>query len=56
MHGRVLAGALDVCRERGIAGQGVTPFLLEHLTRETHGASLEANPAAVRGNVRLAAR
>ncbi|GAA2952291.1 MULTISPECIES: pseudouridine-5'-phosphate glycosidase [Streptomyces] len=56
VHDRVLAGALEVCRERGITGQAVTPFLLEYLTRETGGASLEANLAAVRGNVRLAAR
>ncbi|MCX5413288.1 pseudouridine-5'-phosphate glycosidase [Streptomyces sp. NBC_00059] len=56
LHDRVLAGALDACRERGITGQAVTPFLLEHLMRETAGASLEANLAAVRGNVRLAAR
>ncbi|MEU0136004.1 pseudouridine-5'-phosphate glycosidase [Streptomyces sp. NPDC006296] len=56
LHDRVLAGALDACRERGVTGQAVTPFLLEHLMRETDGASLEANLAAVRGNVRLAAR
>ncbi|GAA2955294.1 pseudouridine-5'-phosphate glycosidase [Kitasatospora cinereorecta] len=56
VHDRVLARALEACRERGIVGQAVTPFLLEFLTRETDGASLEANLAAVRGNVRLAAQ
>lgn len=56
VHDRVLAGALASCRERGITGQAVTPFLLEYLMRETGGASLEANLAAVRGNVALAAR
>ncbi|WP_338676037.1 pseudouridine-5'-phosphate glycosidase [Streptomyces sp. SCSIO 30461] len=56
LHDRVLSDALSACRERGITGQGVTPFLLEHLMRATAGASLEANLAAVRGNVRLAAR
>ncbi|WP_031072694.1 pseudouridine-5'-phosphate glycosidase [Streptomyces sp. NRRL S-118] len=56
LHDRVLAEALDACRERGIAGQAVTPFLLEYMMRHTDGASLEANLAAVRGNVRLAAR
>ncbi|WP_329212207.1 pseudouridine-5'-phosphate glycosidase [Streptomyces sp. NBC_00683] len=56
VHDRVLAQALDACRERGIVGQAVTPFLLEYLMRETGGASLEANLAAVRGNVQLAAR
>ncbi|MFJ1645121.1 pseudouridine-5'-phosphate glycosidase [Streptomyces sp. NPDC088258] len=56
LHDRVLAEALGACRERGIGGQAVTPFLLEQLTRRSGGASLEANLAAVRGNVRLAAR
>ncbi|MEU8775343.1 pseudouridine-5'-phosphate glycosidase [Streptomyces sp. NPDC048606] len=55
LHDRVLAEALDRCRERGITGQAVTPFLLDHLVTATGGASLEANLAAVRGNVRLGA-
>ncbi|MDH2390023.1 pseudouridine-5'-phosphate glycosidase [Streptomyces sp. HNM0663] len=55
LHDTVLAEALDECRERGISGQAVTPFLLDHLMRRTEGASLEANLAAVRGNARLAA-
>ncbi|MFJ7148289.1 pseudouridine-5'-phosphate glycosidase [Streptomyces sp. NPDC100445] len=56
LHARVLADALRVCAERGVTGQAVTPFLLDHLVRHTGGASLDANLAAVRGNVRLAAR
>ncbi|GAA3370082.1 pseudouridine-5'-phosphate glycosidase [Streptomyces sannanensis] len=56
LHDRVLADALDECHERGITGQAVTPFLLDHLMRHTGGSSLEANVAAVRGNVRLAAQ
>ncbi len=56
LHDRVLAEALAACREQGITGQAVTPFLLGFLVRATGGASLEANLAAVRGNVRLAAR
>ncbi|MFJ2115391.1 pseudouridine-5'-phosphate glycosidase [Streptomyces sp. NPDC087850] len=56
LHDRVLAEALDDCRDRGITGQAVTPFLLGQLMRRTGGASLEANLAAVRGNVLLAAR
>ncbi|MEU7554780.1 pseudouridine-5'-phosphate glycosidase [Streptomyces sp. NPDC044571] len=56
LHDRVLAQALDACRERGITGQAVTPFLLGFLVRATGGASLEANLAAVRGNVALGAR
>ncbi|MDT0610758.1 pseudouridine-5'-phosphate glycosidase [Streptomyces lancefieldiae] len=56
LHARVLADALRACEEAGITGQAVTPFLLGHLVRHTDGASLSANLAAVRGNVRLAAR
>ncbi|WKV74614.1 pseudouridine-5'-phosphate glycosidase [Streptomyces sp. PCS3-D2] len=56
LHDRVLAEALAACREQGITGQAVTPFLLGFLVRATGGASLEANLAAVRGNVRLGAR
>ncbi|WP_031166201.1 pseudouridine-5'-phosphate glycosidase [Streptomyces durhamensis] len=56
LHARVLADALRACAERGVTGQAVTPFLLDYLVRHTDGASLSANLAAVRGNVRLAAR
>ncbi|MFF0646760.1 pseudouridine-5'-phosphate glycosidase [Streptomyces tendae] len=56
LHARVLAEALQACETEGITGQAVTPFLLERLVRLTDGASLNANLAAVRGNVRLAAR
>ncbi|MEU9334811.1 pseudouridine-5'-phosphate glycosidase [Streptomyces sp. NPDC048290] len=55
LHARVLADALHACEAEGVSGQGVTPFLLDYLVRHTEGASLEANLAAVRGNVRLAA-
>ncbi|OIK01829.1 pseudouridine-5-phosphate glycosidase [Streptomyces sp. MUSC 14] len=56
LHARVLADALRACTEQGVSGQAVTPFLLDYLVRHTDGASLSANLAAVRGNVRLAAR
>ncbi|MDQ1039373.1 pseudouridine-5'-phosphate glycosidase [Streptomyces sp. V3I8] len=56
LHARVLADALHACEAQGVSGQAVTPFLLDHLVRHTDGASLEANLAAVRGNVRLAGR
>ncbi|MFF8776627.1 pseudouridine-5'-phosphate glycosidase [Streptomyces sp. NPDC015140] len=56
LHARVLAEALRACEAEGVTGQAVTPFLLDHLVRHTDGASLSANLAAVRGNVRLAAR
>lgn len=56
LHDRVLAQALAAAEREGVTGQAVTPFLLGHLVEHTGGASLEANLAAVRGNVRLAAR
>ncbi|MFM9611347.1 pseudouridine-5'-phosphate glycosidase [Streptomyces sp. V2] len=56
LHARVLADALHACEAENITGQAVTPFLLDYLVRHTDGASLEANLAAVRGNVRLAGR
>ena len=43
--------ALD---EQGIVGQGVTPFLLDFIRRATGDASLKANVALYRNNVRLA--
>jgi pseudouridine-5'-phosphate glycosidase len=55
LHDRVLAAALAAAEEEQITGQATTPFLLDYLARHTEGASLEANLAAVRGNVRLGA-
>lgn len=55
LHDRVLAEALAAAEREGVTGQAITPFLLGYLTDRTGGASLEANLAAVRGNVRLAA-
>ena len=45
--------ALD---EQGISGQGVTPFLLDFIRRETGDASLDANVALYRNNVLLASQ
>ncbi|MFD0555883.1 pseudouridine-5'-phosphate glycosidase [Stackebrandtia endophytica] len=56
LHDRVLAAGLAAADAAGITGQGVTPFLLSYLVEHTEGASLEANLAAVRGNVTLAGR
>ncbi|WP_035845028.1 pseudouridine-5'-phosphate glycosidase [Kitasatospora azatica] len=56
LHDQVLADALAAADREGVTGQAVTPFLLAYLTEHTKGASLEANLAAVRGNVQLAAR
>ncbi|MFG1811771.1 pseudouridine-5'-phosphate glycosidase [Streptomyces sp. NPDC049040] len=54
LHDRVLAEALAAVEREGVTGQAITPFLLGYLTEHTKGASLEANLAAVRGNVALA--
>jgi pseudouridine-5'-phosphate glycosidase len=54
LHDRVLAEGLRAADERGVTGQGITPFLLDYLVNGTNGASLEANLAAVRGNTWLA--
>jgi pseudouridine-5'-phosphate glycosidase len=56
LHDRVLAEALAAADREHVTGQAITPFLLAYLTEHTQGASLEANLAAVRGNVALAAR
>ncbi|MFI9275633.1 pseudouridine-5'-phosphate glycosidase [Kitasatospora sp. NPDC052896] len=55
LHDRVLAQALEAAERARVTGQAITPFLLAYLIEHTAGASLEANLAAVRGNVRLAA-
>ncbi|WP_405589553.1 pseudouridine-5'-phosphate glycosidase [Streptomyces sp. NBC_01190] len=55
LHDRVLAEALAAADREGVSGQAITPYLLAYLTDRTSGASLEANLAAVRGNVALAA-
>lgn len=41
---------------QGVAGKGVTPFLLQRIFELTEGRSLTANIALVRNNARLAAR
>jgi pseudouridylate synthase len=56
LHDRVLAEGLIAAEAAGVSGKDVTPFLLDHLAAETHGASLEANVRLVLGNARLAAQ
>jgi len=55
LHDRVLTEGLIAAEAAGVHGKDVTPFLLDHLARETDGASLEANVRLVLGNARLAA-
>jgi pseudouridylate synthase len=56
LHDRALAEALAAAERDDIGGQRLTPYLLAALVRDTEGAALEANLAAVRGNVRLGAK
>jgi pseudouridylate synthase len=55
LHDRVLAAGLEAAERGGVGGKDVTPFLLEHMARETDGAALEANVRLVMRNARLAA-
>ena len=55
LHDRVLADGFAAAEAAGMTGKDVTPFLLDHLARETQGASLEANVRLVLRNARLAA-
>lgn len=55
LHDAVLERALAALAERGVAGPDVTPFLLEFVRDATGDASLAANLAAYRNNVRLGA-
>lgn len=55
LHDRVLAAGLEAARRHGVRGKDVTPYLLEHVHRETGGASLEANVRLVVANATLAA-
>jgi pseudouridine-5'-phosphate glycosidase len=56
----LLAGVVEkawlAADAQGIQGQGVTPFLLDFIRRETGDASLDANVALYRNNARLAAQ
>ncbi len=56
LHDRVIEEALAAADAKGVSGQGLTPFLLQYMLDGTNGASLEANLAAVRSNVALAAQ
>ncbi|HTY71327.1 MAG TPA: pseudouridine-5'-phosphate glycosidase [Actinomycetes bacterium] len=56
LHDRVLESGLAAAARTGVRGKDVTPFLLDHFHRETHGASLEANVKIVLRNAELAAQ
>lgn len=56
LHDAVLADGLAAASARGITGKDVTPFLLDHFHRSTHGSSLEVNATLIVRNAELAAR
>jgi pseudouridine-5'-phosphate glycosidase len=56
LHDRVVEAGLAAAEDAGVSGKEITPFLLDHLQRETGGASLEANVRLVLRNAALAAR
>jgi len=48
--------ALDSAAKEGIHGKDVTPYLLDHLARESRGRTLETNIALLVQNARVAAQ
>jgi pseudouridylate synthase len=56
LHDQVLQEGLQLARERGVTGKQVTPFLLDHFHRTTHGDSLIVNANIIVRNAELAAR
>jgi len=55
LHDGALDDALAAAASNAVSGQALTPFLLDFMARRTGGASVEANLAAVKGNVTLGA-
>jgi len=51
-----LEEALLEAEARAISGKEVTPFLLDHLSETTKGATLQANLSLLRNNARVAAQ
>ena len=56
VHDRVLEEGLRLAAARNVTGKDVTPFLLDHFHRATHGASLIVNEQIIVRNAELAAR
>jgi pseudouridylate synthase len=54
-HDRVLSEGLAIAETRNISGKDVTPFLLDHFHRTTHGESLTVNSQIILQNAELAA-
>jgi len=56
LHDQVLADGLKLANAKKITGKDVTPFLLDHFHRATHGQSLVVNTEIIVRNAELAAR
>lgn len=56
LHDHVLEEGLRLAGARNVVGKDVTPFLLDHFHRATHGASLIVNERIIVRNAELAAR
>ena len=56
LHHEVLDEGLRLASARNVTGKDVTPFLLDHFHRATHGASLVVNERIILRNSELAAR
>ncbi len=56
LHDQVLAEGLKLADSKKIVGKAVTPFLLDHFHRATHGQSLVVNTEIIVRNAELAAR
>jgi pseudouridine-5'-phosphate glycosidase len=56
LHDQVLEEGLRLASARNIIGKDVTPFLLDHFHRASHGASLIVNEQIIVRNAELAAR
>jgi pseudouridine-5'-phosphate glycosidase len=52
----LISGAVAAAEAGGVRGKAVTPFLLEHLARNSRGKTLQTNIALLVANARLAAR
>ena len=56
LHDQVLVEGLKLADSKKITGKNVTPFLLDHFHRATHGQSLVVNTEIIVRNADLAAR
>jgi len=56
LHDQVLTDGLKLADSKKILGKDVTPFLLDHFHRATHGQSLVVNTEIIVRNAELAAR